>query len=305
MKPCLTFQYTLTETHLGGAGANGSVDLPIVRESTTELPFLPETALKGLARRVWPDEGANEKVERYLFGRHLDDTGTSEERSDVGHLSFTQGHLLFYPLRSLQRPFVLATCPLLLSRFSRLTRSFGCEPAPPEVHERLQTIDNEQLWVAHPALADKDLVLEGIAWQGQQVRFQPELKTLARMLAEAFPDDESATAKRIEEDLVLVPDGDFVGMLGAAPPVRARISIDPDTGTTSGRRGNLWYEEMLPSDCLFWSIVSLASSRRESRPSGGELRSAVDELFQAVRFSQIGAGRSTGHGRIWWWRHGS
>lgn len=302
----LSFQYTLTETHVGAAGASGAVDLPIVREATTDLPFLTDTALKGVARHC--GAALPDKVERFLFGRAIGDREMNEEQSDVGHLSFTQGHLLLYPLRSLQRPFLYATCPLLLSRLDRMTRAFLPKGGRPlEVGAELLK-DNGRVRVADEQLFPKDLVVEGMAFAGKDVQLDPKLQAFGKALGALLPKDESATADRLAADLVLLPDEDFVHLLRTAPPVRARISIDEDTGTTSGRNGNLWYEEMLPADCLFWSLVELKDAmgsdkqKEKTVPEKAALDKGLTEIFEKLAHTQIGAGRSTGHGRAWWWR---
>lgn len=289
----LSFLYTLTDTHVGAAGAEGAVDLPIVREATTELPFLPDTALKGVARHTPAD--LNAPVESYLFGRPLGQREAREGHSDVGHLSITQGHLLLYPLRCLQRPFVYATCPLLLGRLDRLCRSYGLQALP--IAPSLLN-DRGRVRVANEALFNQALVVEGRAWAGKDVQFEPDLVKLGQCLKTLFFTGEDSTAARVAQDLVLLPDEDFLMLVRTAPPVRARISIDPETGTTSGDKGNLWYEEMLPSDCLFWSIIDLDE---KNAPAGTDRAPAA--LFKAIRHTQIGAGRSTGHGRAWWWDH--
>ena len=44
--------YLLAPTHVGTGQAAGAVDLPIARERHTGHPYLPATALKGVARDV-------------------------------------------------------------------------------------------------------------------------------------------------------------------------------------------------------------------------------------------------------------
>jgi CRISPR-associated protein Cmr4 len=280
MNTWLTFQYTLTETHLGGAGADGATDLPIVREANTDLPFLPDTALKGVARHLAGEGPTTDS----LFGSH----------KGVGKLTFTQGHLLLYPLRSLQRPYVYATSPLLLARLDRMLRAFFKDRPPLVVPKELLS-DSRRARVTRDALHAKDLVVEGVAFGAADVELSLEAQRFAKALAALFPMGEEGTARRVELDLVVLPDADLVHLLRTAPPVRARIALDDNTKTTSGEGGNLWYEEMLPSDCLFWSVMSLRDAR---------LADPVATLFGQLAQCQIGAGESTGHGRCWWWAAG-
>ncbi|MCC7020930.1 MAG: type III-B CRISPR module RAMP protein Cmr4 [Ardenticatenales bacterium] len=287
MTSLLTLQYTLTETHVGGAGAVGAVDLPIVREATTGLPFLPDTALKGVARDAG-DRVKNEDLVNRLFGP----TGEGTELH-AGSLVFTQGHLLAYPLRSLQRPYVYATCSLLLSRLDRLARAFGITLSNAKAWQGLLA-DDAAVRVG-TAFAPKALLLESCPFGS--LRPDAAVDALGDVLRGWMPADEGETGGRVKADLVVVPDADFTALVGSAAPVRARIRLDPETGTTSGTSGNLWYEEMLPTDCLFWSLIS----ERDERQNGKAVHDFQTLLMPSLRHTQIGGGMTTGHGRIWWW----
>lgn len=299
MTSWLTFQYTLTETHVGGSGAVGATDLPIAREATTDLPFLPDTALKGVARD-WAerlkDEGKLSATDlRNLLGwvpKKGEDTG--ETPSSVGALSFTQGHLLLYPLRSLRRPFVYATSALLLGRMARLARAFGLDGAVDSAKWKGLLADADGVRVASKNLDKTPLALEGTMFGKDKVAHDEVATALAKWIADRLPEKETETAAWIRRDLVVLPDADLVALLRAAPPVRARVSLN-DHKTTTGEGGNLWYEEMLPSDCLFWSVVSLQPRRKDL-----DLKPQMDVLLRELGQTQLGGGESTGHGRCWW-----
>lgn len=289
MSTWLTWQYTLTETHVGGAGAIGATDLPIAREATTGLPFLPDTALKGVAREAAERKPALKDVNR-LFGTAPESGG--DAGAGVGAISFTQGSLLLYPLRALHTPFVYATCPLLIDRLVRM-----CDA----MRSGLDTKAWSSLLKDAPLLraaggSKAMMMLEGSPFPADVVApNDPAAKALAAWITGAFTGARGPTGDRVKSSLVVLPDADFVRVVRNAPPVRARVSLDDETKTTTGKGGNLWYEEMLPSDCLFWSLSTLGRTSREGD------RERVNDLFARVNACQIGAGESTGHGRIWWW----
>ncbi len=294
MNTWFTLLYTLTETHVGGAGNEGAVDLPIVRESTTGLPFLPDTALKGVAR----DRGEkvlDKKVVADLFGP---DGINKEEEARAGKVVFTQGTLLSFPLRSLMRPYLHATCPLLLDRMDRLVRGFGATLPQRDAWSNLLKQNASNVLVADSGLAGKPLILEGAGWLGDQVVHSQEATSLAGVLGGWFPKEEEATAERMKGGLVILPDADFIALVRGAPPVRARIRLG-ENKTTADVGGNLWYEEMLPTDCLFWSLWSL---RQPHARNDGVIAAIENTLFKEKWNTQIGAGETTGHGRCWWWK---
>jgi CRISPR-associated protein Cmr4 len=301
MSAWLTLQYTLTETHVGGSGtAAGGIDLPFAREATTDLPFLPETALKGVVRDAAERSppGGEQVLARLLGWVGKDLLNSTEEGSQVGALSLTQGHLLLYPLRSLQRPFVYATSALLLSRLVRLAAAFDL-PLEHKGWSRL-LVDSDKVRVADAALATGPLILEQLAYRPAEVEHASEAAALGKLLAGWFGADiRGPTGARVGSNLVVLPDAELVQLLRSAAPVRARVKLN-ERKTTTGDGGNLWYEEMLPSDCLFWSMLSLRSQKDKKA-----LSDAATELLGRLQHTQIGAGESTGHGRCWWWIAGS
>lgn len=307
MNAWLTLLYTLTETHLGGAGtAAGGIDLPIAREATTDLPFLPETALKGVVREAAERAEAREVDPRRasellgwvgkddLRGRVSQDKGRPRddgEDAHVGVMTLTQGHLLLYPLRSLQRPFVYATSSLLLTRLVRLTQAFG---VPLDTKAWVGLLKDSST-VRTASLDKGPLVLEQLAFREGEVAQDPAVAALGKAIAGWFGQEERGpTGARVSQDLVVLPDLELLQLLRNAAPVRARVKLN-ERKTTTGAGGNLWYEEMLPSDCLFWSVLALGVRAKE------DLAPTVDSLLQRLRHTQIGAGESTGHGRCWWW----
>ena len=299
MSAWLTLLYTLTETHVGGSGASGATDLPIARESTTDLPFVPDTALKGVARDVAEEHMDRGVVDR-LFGHGPNDAADTANASDsrAGQLSVAQGTMLLYPLRSLQRPYLYATSALLLDRLVRLTNAFELGLTNANAWAALLK-DADHVRVASKRLHGAPLVMEGMAFGAGEVKHEPAATELAKAVAGWFTGaSRTPTAQRVEDDLVVLPDVDMLHLVRTATPVRARIRLN-ERKTTTGDQGNLWYEEMLPSDCLLWSIFGLPS-----RTKGDDRTAAVgdlEKLIPKLDCVQIGGGETTGHGRCWWW----
>ncbi|HSR52011.1 MAG TPA: RAMP superfamily CRISPR-associated protein, partial [Acidobacteriota bacterium] len=60
----LTAIYTLGPVHCGTGQTTGAVDLPIARDSSTDLPILPATSLKGVAREAFEANAADDADEK-------------------------------------------------------------------------------------------------------------------------------------------------------------------------------------------------------------------------------------------------
>lgn len=318
--------YTLSPTHCGTGQATGAVDLPIARDRGTGFPVIPATMLKGVAREAFekalPKGEKNPEVIR-LFGPVLDKAEGRDGETDpdsgprAGALAFTEARLLAYPARSLNRAFLHATCPLILERFRRDLNLLG----RPEFLDGTSPPADWRLYTAYAAdrdLAGKALVIEDLVYPPEQVLHSPALETLAARLAELLPATEAGARKRLGEGLVLLPDTDLQDLLSRAVPVRARIALtggkttdrwyNEDSGQTES--GNLWYEEHLPSDCLFAAFVG--ERRQGSFAEGpaatgrqGALRIFRDQgrLLETV---QIGGNETVGQGLCAWtlWRKG-
>jgi CRISPR-associated protein Cmr4 len=90
---------------------------------------------------------------------------------------------------------------------------------------------------------------------------------------------------------VVIPDEHFA-MLVRRLPVRARIRLNEDK-TTSGNGGNLWYEEHVPSDCLFVSMIGARRGR-------GDALRIFREHGARLEVSQIGGNETVGEGICFW-----
>ena len=220
-----------------------------------------------------------------------------------GGVIFLQGSLLLYPLRSLQRLFVYATSPALLDRAQRMAQAFGMPPlftdaALRSIRAACSGKDGSIL-VADSTLDQSSVFLERFA---NTVTHSKECSEVAERIAGFYPasqdeggDPYAGLGDQIRQNLVVIPDGLLALLLETAPPVRARISINK-FGTTESIQGveggNLWYEERLPADVLFWTIVKPRSVRVTSDD--------LDHFATAVATCQIGGGATVGHGQCLW-----
>jgi len=288
--------YTLSPTHYGTGQTTGAVDLPIARDAATGFPVLPATGIKGVLRDVTEHTKSldSEKV-KDLFGPTIN--GNETEDLKAGRLAFTEARLLAYPARSLSRPFLHVTCPLILEGLARDVRATGAEGLLPP--DRLAVAVARGAKVADPALEGQAIVLEDLIYPDEQVTHDRAVAALAQALAALIPAEEAATRDRLTRGLVVIPDTDFGALMQSAVPVRARVQLT--SGKTTDKfgeeSGNLWYEEVLPSDCLFAALIGERRSRAGGR-NGEDKGTLADLLAQAaaLRVLQIGGNETVGQG---------
>lgn len=308
----LTAIYSLSPLHYGIGQAAAAVDLPIAREAGSQFPLLPATGLKGVARDFLSPKAPGggdtlaEKELTRLFGPSLDQ---GESDLAAGALTFSEGRLVAYPVRSLNRPFFHVTCPLILERLARDLRAVGLRTdlLPQNWQPRLaqgQALVASAEWLGSP------LVLEDLCYLAGETSLSQELATFGQKLAQLLPAEETDTRNRLQQGLILIADADFNEIMGRVVPVRARIKLNSAKTTgdgPGGDSGNLWYEEHLPPDCLFLALVGERRQRR--RGSDGHDDDAQNaqaplqvlrQVSQALRVVQIGGNETVGYGLCWW-----
>jgi CRISPR-associated protein Cmr4 len=312
----LTGIYTLTPAHCGTGQTSGAVDLPIAREPHTRFPVLPASGLKGAARSTLNEkEHADKELARRLFGPDVNakEKGDETEALEAGSLVILEGRLLLYPLRSLQRPFLYATCPLILERLERDLRALamgdsvlGKDWVVPRVSSRPGSDTSvPSALVTDKGLAGQTLVVEDLVYTGGEVGELPRGDALTKIFQRLLPDTEDATRERVAESLVVLPDCDFADVVQRVTPVQARIKLNDETKTTSGDGGNLWYEETLPPDCLFAVPVTKRAGYRKNEEPAGEFAALLKKIHGERHAIQIGGNETVGEGFCWWTAYGA
>ncbi len=301
----LTGIYTLTPLHCGTGQTTGAVDLPIARDAVTGFPVLPPTTLKGVARDYCMQGEMEEQTVNYLFGKSVEqiDTEQRENEADVpisleaGALIFSEGRLLAYPVRSLNRPFLHVTCPMILDRLDRDLRALGVQGfIPQDWQKREVKIEKNRAHVSDSLLAGKALVLEDVIFEPDEVTELTVLNNIGRLFGELLPPEEKRTRSLLSEGLVLIPDEDFSDLMRRIVPVQARIKLEPGSKTSE----NLWYEEVLPSDCLFMTIIGERPGRGSS--NGESAVEKFKDAFGSLEQVQIGGNETVGCGLCRWTR---
>ena len=244
--------YTETSLHCGAEGGTGYVDLPVQRERHTQYPVIPGSTIKGVLRDELSDLG-KEKIAA-IFG--------AEDASSPGTISFGDGILVAFPVRSSGAPFHWVTCPFVLERtFRCLGASFAIKPPAPQ-----------RAW-GGGAKDEKgeSVLLEEIRLQAMPYpEFFGDATSALGKLQELLPPGDSFayTRKLFARRLLIVSDADFKELVETGTEVLTRIKLNvygttrtikrdtltPEESQTASDidlQGNLFVEEVVPPETLF------------------------------------------------------
>lgn len=275
----ILFLTTETSVHPGAGSEVGIVDLPIQREVHTHFPIIRGSSLKGAFR--WYYECYSDLKDKTQEDLKLEDikeelavkTGqqiletifgadsNSEEASlYASAIVFTDARVLFFPVKSLKKVFAYITCPLVLQRFLEDLKKIA--PNNQVIEEVEVFIDDdlklkeEEAIVFSDALIDEDcIVLEEYAFTAKK-----SAKQLPGVLSFMFGDKDFRNEK-VTKHLVILSDSDFTEFVKHSTEIVPRIKIDKETGTAHG--GGLWYEENVPTDTVFYSLLLFSDARHQ------------------------------------------
>ncbi len=278
-----------TPLHPGAGQAADVVDLPVAREGATGLPHIPDTGLKGALRQwaeeKWPirpnddcDEDqadANKKKIEALFG--APDSG-------AGQLMISSARLLCLPVRRLDGPYAWVTTPYLLERLRRDSARCECALSIPDT--RPANGAPPQLLMSDPPTSP--IFLEEFSFTPVGLSDYENVKSAITPLLGA----DDSTKSRIFSQLAIMTDEEFAWFAGNALPVNARNKLDDNKLSE-----NLWYEETIPPDALFYSVV-LPRHEQASAVCDDFLKTLVDN-----KYLQIGGNETVGQGWVQLARH--
>lgn len=264
METHLITLFAETCIHPGAEGGSGFVDLPVAREAATDYPVVPGSSLKGALAGFARDHSMAQETLDRIFGKS----------DHAGALLVSDARLLLLPVRSLHSAYKWATCPHLLERFCRDQSRAGGD-TPPGLLNWAQLRPG-----AYLGANVGDLFLEERHLQNQA----PLPTELLKWLEPLIPYDHARS--RLPNQLVVLHDDDFVWFARYGLAIQARNVLDPDRKTSQ----NLWYEEAIPPDTLFYALLA-QRSRDGIQP--------LIQLLQQHPYLQVGGNETTGMG---WFR---
>ncbi len=262
-----------TPIHPGAGRSTGFVDLPVARESITEYPVIVGSSLKGAlkdrARENWPGK----KVEKSEEKVSSDEVAKAFGKQDgAGDLIVSDARLLLLPVRSLTGQYKWATCPYLLERLDRDIQRSGLarKLKSPNMNKKPEMGTVQTEGIGKIFLEEREFDINGKVDNSI-------IESISQLMSN------KASVERLAGQLIVLSDDDFKWFASYGLPINARNVLDEDTKTSL----NLWYEETLPMDCLFYTLFL-------ERGNG-----AIDLVKTLVRdrpYLQVGGNETVGHG---------
>lgn len=278
--------YSESNVHTGTGQSTGAIDLPVDRERHTGFPVIASSGLKGALRQKAEEEAKNGsspiKLEDVivLFGPEVTGDG-----GHAGAISVSQANLLAFPVRSLTNVFQWVTCPDVLGRLERDLKIIGGAPGITSIP------DIESGWfVSGDGFTEEEVILEDLNLKRKEANGGEIISGIADRLIL-----EEGTRGRFANNALIVSNDDFTYFVKHTTEVRARIKLD-ENKTTSGPEGNLWYEETLPRDCLFYSLVRCMKPMDGSDNKVEWVTERFEELLPEGSYLRVGGNETVGMG---------
>lgn len=293
------YLHALTPLHPGSGTALGVVDLPVQRERHTQWPVIPGSSLKGVLRDALRERLLQEDNE-FSDRRKANDSpwvsrlfgpatiGADEGKSHVGALSVTDARMIAFPVRSLRGVFAWVTCPAVLTRLKRDLVLAGSDPDDlPEIPK----VEVENALIAEQG--SKPLLVDGQCLLLEEFEFKAasSKSPLFTWLSQQVSGDIDTQAQ-IQSHLAVLNDDDFTHFVRHATEVVARVGLDSTTKTV--KTGALFYEEFLPAESLFYSVVLVDAARDGGNLSREEVFAEFKEYLPA--HIQVGGDATIGKG---------
>lgn len=242
--------YTETALHCGAESGAGYVDLPIQRERHTQYPVIPGSTLKGVLRDELKADLESAGVER-VFGK--------EDASSPGTIAFQDGILVAFPVRSSGAPFRWVTSPFALNR---VLRAMG----------RPDNVPSPKLSEAWASAKASEISLEEVvvSLEAKPALFEDKVASPLGALKSLLPAAASHFAyihEILPTHLVIVHDDILKELVETGTEVVTRIKLN-SVGTTARvsdtDSGNLFVEELVPPDALFFAPLRAPGKADES-----------------------------------------
>lgn len=248
-----------TAIHPGSGRDTGFVDLPVAREAATDYPVIVGSSFKGALLDLARSQGMQEKTRDTVFGK----------QEEGGNLLVSDARLLLLPVRSMTAHYKWVTCPHLIERFQRDATRAGAAavldlPKPKAKHYL-------GMGPAKLFLEERQFDHEGDLPSGLLVA----LGELVR---------HETTRGRLAGQVVVLHDADFVWFARYGLSINARNVLDTEKKTSK----NLWYEETIPADSLFYCLLA--------ERNGSDAVAQTAGLFKDKPYIQAGGNASVGQG---------
>lgn len=264
----------LSPLHAGSGDNNhGVIDNQVQRDQQTGYPIINSSSLKGALREHFDQLVREQKVSQSLvndiFGAPINKGKDQANLTSAGKVTFDQSFLLSMPVRSDVVPSISVTTPHILHSLVERLDLFDA-PKAEEVKKLLALFIGmiEQQGPIVPLVVNDRLqqgaILEELDFKTELLSY-PKATEVEKLVGEPFALMRHTEYQQITQDL----------------PVIARNEL------INGVSNNLWYEEIVPRESRFFTIIS----------GPKELVDQFDALI-SKQVVQAGANASIGYGRL-------
>ena len=297
----ILFLYSESFLHPGAGTSAGVIDLPVQREVHTGYPVIPASSLKGSLRELAERKVHKELVEG-IFGPELrKKDNQANETGFAGAISINDARLLAFPVRSFTRSFFWVTCPLVLGRFKRDLGIMNIDATWPDL-----MVDETTKEALIPETgAEGQIFFEEMDFYA---RIESGITQFTKFLAENIDATliGGAYHDKIQRDLAVISDSDFNYLVRFGTQVTARTKLTSLKTTNKiqngdqQEEGNLWYEETLPPECLFYAPIMAEPARGGTAASkldtGNKVLEELEKNILTEKFLQVGGNETLGQG---------
>lgn len=270
----LIFIRPFTNLHVGSEKNNsGKVDNLVQRDVLTTHPVIHSTSLKGAFRELLLNHLSPDNID-LIFGKGNEKKNGKESNpnspNSARQCDFFNAHLLTYPVRSNKVAYLHATTPEIIRLFLDkidLLEIHGKE----EQINALKSLGKLIVKENEPIIFD-DLLI------GAKVEYHNIIAHLCDE-TQLKKDEQKSIINLLGSPLIIFNDKQFTEKLMKKLPVIARNVLD------NGQSKNLWYEEVVPRESLFYTIVTSPKDM-----------SFFYDAFKNIKQMQIGGNATVGYG---------
>ena len=292
--------HCLSPLHVGAGRGVSYIDLPIMREKTTNWPFVPGSSIKGvIAEKNGASITGNEpRADANLiaaFG-NSDDNGDGKS-ANSGSLVFSDASIACLPVRSVYGTFAWVTSPMVLMRMKRDIDATGVMQEAPNIQDII-SVSDEKIYVCNDSVikdseneVGKKVYLEDLDLTVDTVNHADNWACLIAQAVFGSQDDWKAEFKK---RFCIVADDVFSFLCQTATQIDARIRIKPQTKSVAS--GALWYEESLPVETILYGTVwcDKVYTSENNKPT----MDLLDKYCKSDLYLQMGGHSTIGRGRV-------
>lgn len=298
----IMFVNVVTPLHNGSGEGVGIVDNPILRERTTQFPIIQASSIKGVLRDAYEEKSSKDIAS--LFG-----PAHTKGQEHAGAISFGDGQILAFPVRSVKGCFAWVTSPLTLWRFYEKICMIGLENLFPKLSGNINKIysnpnkakicpsGKDELCMENPSGSDLSNQTQKVFLEEFPIACEEskELEEIANDIKEkVYGNKDDFLKKEFVKKLILLDEDTFRYFINNATEIVPNIRIG-NNGTTED--GSLRYTEYLPAESIMYSTLIFDKSRKkDSLLNAADVMSIFNRNIPS--FIQIGGNETTGKGIV-------